>query len=319
MVPGSLHALVFQLIDFAGLFPPTKLDMRRAVETYARHRASPTSFGLSRFVVTCSRLDEFSEAAVRELAVLPSAADDAPPNPWPVTVLIDGKLEENLQTIERFNHAHESATGHGHNHAHNAVVDTVEIKITTPDTIDYALDHLPEELYPFFEIPIAGDVRGFATALAGRGAGAKIRTGGITADLIPSVEVVAEFLTAFNAAEVPVKATAGLHHPVRSEHALTYDENAPRAVMHGFMNFFLAATMLHAKKLKPQQLIELLRETSPDAFRFADEMAVWRDKVITTDEIREAREDFAICFGSCSYDEPLSDLKSLKLLAPAHA
>lgn len=314
MASASLHALMLQLVDYAGLFPPAKLDMTRAVATFARHRAGPHAFGLSRFIVSCSRLEEFSEASAKYLAALPDTADSAPPEPWAVSVLIDGKLEDNLASIERFNNAHECHNGNGHNHAHNAVVDTVEIKVTTAETIDYALDRLPEELYPFIEIPLDGDIRGFATCLAGRGAGAKIRTGGVVAEAIPSAELVAEFISIMNAAEVPIKATAGLHHPVRAVQALTYEPASPTGMMHGFLNVFLGAALLHQNRLTVKQLVEMLQDQNADSIRFTDTTASWRDKSISTSELQEARENFAICFGSCSFDDPTNDLAKLGLL-----
>ena len=41
-------------------------------------------------------------------------------------------------------------------------------------------------------------------------------------------------------AEVPFKATAGLHHPLRADYPLSYETNAPH-VMFGYLNLFLAA------------------------------------------------------------------------------
>ncbi len=300
-----------QLVDYAGLFPPAKLTMPKAVETFARHRDGKHVFALSRFIVACSKLDEFAEASARHLARLPSAADDAPPEPWTISVLIDGKLEDNLEAIERFNSSHEAANGKGHNHAHNAVIDTVEIKVASPDTVEYALERLPEELYPFFEMPSEGDLRGFAACLAGRGAGAKIRTGGVQAEMIPSAEVVAEFIDVFNAAEVPIKATAGLHHPLRATYPLTYEPASPTGVMHGFLNVFLGAALLHCNKIKRAQLVEILNDGNPASFKFSDESAVWKGKIISTEEIMESRENFAICFGSCSFDDPIDGLRKL--------
>ena len=43
------------------------------------------------------------------------------------------------------------------------------------------------------------------------------------------------------APRVAFKATAGLHHPVRAEHPLTYAADAPAPTMHGFLNVFVAA------------------------------------------------------------------------------
>lgn len=136
---------------------------------------------------------------------------------------------------------------------------------------------------------------------------AKIRTGGITAEAIPSIEAVGAYIAACAARRLPFKATAGLHHPVRSIHPLTYDAAAPSAMMHGFINVFLAAAFAwHGER----QIDQILAETDPDAFRF-DDRAHWRERSLRADEVGEARRNFAHSFGSCSFEEPVNDLQSL--------
>lgn len=315
MTTASLQALLNGLVDYAGLFPPAKLDMPSAVKAFARHRAGPHAAGLARFVCPVSRLAEFSDAAAAHLASLPPGIDQPPEDPWAISVLIDGKLEQNLEAIEAFNRAHEQSDGHAHKHAYSAVVDTVEIKVTTPDIIEFAVESLPEELYPFFEVPTDADFRGFAAALAGTGAGAKIRTGGVTPELFPPADRVADFLLAFNAAEVPFKATAGLHHPLRAAHPLTYEPASPTHTMHGFVNVFLAAALVREKSIPREAALAVLAESAPAAFRFTDAgvsvAAGGRTWSLTTDELAGARENFAICFGSCSFDDPIADLGKL--------
>ena len=66
------------------------------------------------------------------------------------------------------------------------------------------------------------------------GAYAKIRTGGPTPDAIPPVEDVARFITTCALKRLPFKATAGLHHPIRSIQPLSYETGAPYALTHGF-------------------------------------------------------------------------------------
>ena len=139
--------------------------------------------------------------------------------------------------------------------------------------------------------------------IAKRGLRAKIRTGGITADAFPPVENVAAFLRACAAKGVPFKATAGLHHPLRCLRALTYEPNAPVGTMHGFLNVFLAAAMLDRAE-------EILGETDPRAFTFDDEGATWRDQRVSIDQLKEMRTR-AIAFGSCSFEEPINDLREL--------
>jgi hypothetical protein len=141
-----------------------------------------------------------------------------------------------------------------------------------------------------------------------RGLRAKIRTGGVTADAFPSINDVAAFLRKCKAAGVAFKATAGLHHPLRCVKALTYEPNAPIGTMHGFVNVFLAAAMLdHADAI--------LAESDPRAFAFDDDGASWRDQRVSVDELVRLRTEFAISFGSCSFEEPVGDLKELGWLS----
>jgi hypothetical protein len=139
---------------------------------------------------------------------------------------------------------------------------------------------------------------------------AKLRTGGVKPDAIPAVADVAAFVVACAERRLPFKATAGLHHPVRAAHPLTYEPDAPRAVMHGFLNVFLAAAFAwHGDR----DIEPVLAETDSAAFRF-DERAHWHDRSLDAGQVREARRHFAHSFGSCSFDEPVSDLEALGLL-----
>jgi hypothetical protein len=141
---------------------------------------------------------------------------------------------------------------------------------------------------------------------------AKIRTGGLTADKIPSIEAVAAFLRENARKRRAFKATAGLHHAVRGEYALTYAADSPRAVMHGFLNVFLAAVF--AWHGRDAILEGVLGETDPAAFRFSDSEAGWREHPVTTAQIAEARRDFLHSFGSCSFEEPVQELIKLGLM-----
>jgi hypothetical protein len=136
---------------------------------------------------------------------------------------------------------------------------------------------------------------------------AKLRTGGVKPEAIPTVDTVAEFILACADRRLAFKATAGLHHPVRAIHALTYDKDPPRAVLHGFVNVFLAAAFAwHGRR----EIVPVLAEVDPQAFRF-DDKAWWRDRSLNAGQVREARQQFAHAFGSCSFEEPVQDLEAL--------
>ena len=139
---------------------------------------------------------------------------------------------------------------------------------------------------------------------------AKIRTGGLTPDAVPSSEELASFLHRAASRRLPFKATAGLHHPIRSEHALTYSTDSPRAVVHGFVNVFVAAAFAWYGA-EETILVDVLNEIYPSAFDFGEDEMIWRGRRLFTAQIAESRRDFAHSFGSCSFEEPVADLREL--------
>ncbi|HEV8042773.1 MAG TPA: hypothetical protein VGP62_28095 [Bryobacteraceae bacterium] len=126
---------------------------------------------------------------------------------------------------------------------------------------------------------------------------AKIRTGGLTEDATPSAPDLADFLHQAAARRIPFKATAGLHHAIRAH-------------MHGFVNVFVAAAFAwHG--MDRESIILVLEESHAPAFEFSEHQLAWRGLRLSTGQIYTARRDFAHSFGSCSFEEPLEDLKEL--------
>jgi hypothetical protein len=172
-----------------------------------------------------------------------------------------------------------------------------EVKVTSAEEIAA----LPKGVY----VEIAD--LALLDAIAEHGLRAKIRTGGITAHAFPAIGSIAEFLRACKAKGVAFKATAGLHHPLRCVKPLTYEPNAATGTMHGFLNVFLAAALLDDAE-------DVLAESDPQAFAFDDDGVTWREQRVSTRELTEMRRTFATSFGSCSFEEPIGDLRELNLL-----
>jgi len=315
MPSPSVSALLASLVDYAGLYPPAGLPMAQAVDNYATYLRSEDSWMLGRFVCPVSRLEEFRRESRRLLPrteIVDEHADlQAWEAPWRLTALIDGDLDENIDAVFAFNHEHQQPA------AGLANIDAIELKAAVPADIDAALDTIPEEVFPFFEIPFSTpgvDARGFLAALSGSDGAAKIRTGGLKPEAIPSCESIAAFMAAAAAADVPFKATAGLHHPLRAERPLTYEAGAPRGVMHGFLNVFFAAAAAKIRRAPVETLVSILRADKIDSFRFVDAGVEAFGLRLSTEELTAARESFATSFGSCSFDEPVQDLRELKLI-----
>jgi hypothetical protein len=185
-------------------------------------------------------------------------------------------------------------------------VPVCEIKVERTEDALPLLSTLPESVTAYFELPLDADT----APLAGSRGRAKVRTGGLTPDAFPAPGDLARWISRCAAARVPFKATAGLHHPLRSVQRCTYQADSPTALMHGFVNLFLAAALLwHGGS--EVAAIATLEEESPGAFHFDDEAAAWHANRIATAQLREAREQFAISFGSCSFEEPIADLQKL--------
>jgi hypothetical protein len=294
----SVEALLAGIVDYAGLFPPAALPMERAVREYARWRRSPQAWMLGRFVLPAARLAELSRVADADLP-----EPDASP-PWRLSALLGADTRGDAALVDSFDGAH----------AGRAVVDAVELKAGSPDDANEALDGLPPGLAAFVEVPLDADLGALLAVLKARGARAKVRTGGVVPEAIPGPSDLARFIVACASAGVPFKATAGLHHPVRGEHALTYEPDAPRAMMHGFLNVFAAAALAR-EGAAVAEVEGLLREEGREAFAFEPDGLRWRGRRIPTTALLACRASFAASFGSCSFAEPVADLATLGVLA----
>ena len=306
--PRSLRTLLAGAIDYAGLFPPAKLEMPEAVANYAAYRDDPdAAWALGRFVVPAARLEELEREAARHLAcVLPGA------EPWRLSALAGPDVAADADRIARFARRF-AAAGVG-----SVVVDAAEVRAATAGDVERAAGPLAAlGLAVYVELPLGGDAPGLDALLAAvrrAGARAKVRTGGVTADAFPDPADLVRFVDACLRAGVPFKATAGLHHPLRAEYRLTYEPGAPTGTMFGFLNVFLAAALLRAGASLPEAE-SMLTERDPGALRFDDDGVEWRGIRLTTDALRAARDaGAAVAFGSCSFREPVDDLKALGLL-----
>ena len=295
--------LLRDLIDYAGLFPPASLAMTPAVANYDAYSRSEWNWILGRFIVPVSRLGEFEEA----LAGLPTATPGIGFTNWRLSVLLGSDPSADVARIREFN-ARIARSGSGR----MAVVESVEVKVASAEEITRLSGIIPAELATYFEVPLSSCSNCLA-AVVGCGRRAKIRTGGETADKFPASANVIEFIRRCAAANVPFKATAGLHHPLRSIQRFTYQPESASGIMHGFVNLFLAAAFSRAG-MESDLAVQLLEEQSAEAFQFDLNGVGWRQCRLSRDEIAAARRSFAVSFGSCSFTEPIDDLRSLHLL-----
>ena len=298
---NPVHTLLRQSIDYAGLFPPAGLGMSTAVDNYSRYRAGPEAWALGRFIVPATRLAEFEEAAGER------SSQRAGGQPWRLSALVGPDLAGDLNQIADFQRRHPGT-------APGMTVDTIEAKADGVNAIQETMRSVPGRLQVYFELPIERDPIDLLATVARVGARAKVRTGGVTAPAFPSTVSLARFIHGCVRAKVPFKATAGLHHALRAEYRLTYEEGSDTGVMFGFLNLFLA-TALARNGMAEAETCEILEESSPAALRIDDGAISWRDRRFDRDTLGRARESI-ISFGSCSFTEPIDELQSLHWLEP---
>jgi hypothetical protein len=142
---------------------------------------------------------------------------------------------------------------------------------------------------------------------------AKIRTGGVTAEAFPPSENIVRFIHECVNANVPFKATAGLHHPIRANYNLTYEPDSERGKMYGYLNMLLAAAFVK-NGMSLENAKKVMEEENAAMFVFGDDGVQWWSFSLTTEQVCEARQRTVLAFGSCSFHEPIDDLKSLKFL-----
>ncbi len=286
-----VRALLSGAIDYAGLFPPARLDMAAAVAEYLAHRASPDAWALGRFVVPVSGLEAFAAETG------PVAGTDG--RLIPVTALIGAATADDVEVIEGFNR---ECTVHG------ARVDAVEVKAATDSVVRSVLAAIPSRWARYVEIVALGSGTAASLDAIRRGAAfAKVRTGGTTPEAIPTPDRLLDFLAGAARRKVAFKATAGLHYPVRGLHPLTGSADGPSGVMYGYLNLMIAAAILWGggdRSLARKALLE----SEISAFALNGDALLWHDLRFDGDALGRMRNDFCHGFGSCSFREPLEAL-----------
>jgi hypothetical protein len=271
------------LFDDASLFPPASLTMIDAIAGHLRHQAAWYGDMSGPFVCADTRLAPLSvamtAAGVAELdlaLVLPGGADSLSA----ATDAVSGDPRLRLRAVE-VPVAEPSAAGVG--------------------TLAAALDRTPlAGATAFMEIPVAHVSAGVLRIAADHRYQVKLRTGGTAAEAFPDEKTLAQALMALAAERQPFKCTAGLHHAVRHKAAGTGFEH------HGFLNVILAVAAAlddaSAANVEAQ-----LAETRADA-------VAARVAGLNEDQVAGVRSLFT-SFGTCSTDEPVTDLVTLGLVS----
>lgn len=271
------HGLFGGLLDDAAIFPPGNAPAGEALRAYARSRRSADARYISSFICSSPRLGELTDALPDELSHLDLSL-----------VVPDGAegLEPALAAVAA---------------DERLILRAVELPVRqagVPLTID-SLVGLPPGVLAYVEPELEHGVGEAAVAVAQTGHRVKLRTGGTVATAFPSEETLAAGLIACEHAGVPFKLTAGLHNAVRHRDPATGFEH------HGFLNVLLAvASALDGGRVR--ELAAVLAER--DAAVLAE-----RARNLPDSQADRVRRRF-VSFGTCSTQEPLTELRTLGLI-----
>ena len=159
-----------------------------------------------------------------------------------------------------------------------------------------AAGELDESVLVFVEIPYAPGWERAVEEVEGAGLLAKIRTGSPDNSGTPAYAQLAEQLSVLVEADLPFKATAGLHHAQP-----TPGSDPDRPVQHGFVHLLVAVDAL-VEGASVAEAADVLRTTD------AAQVSAWTDETVT-----RVRRRFR-SFGCCGVLDPVSDLVRLGLI-----
>jgi len=279
----AIDALLEGLFDYAGLFPPAALDLRAAIEDYLQAARGKHAAALGRFVVDGARISEFRDASSDSVRDIPLSVVATPASDF------DRLAELREQGLR---------------------IETIEIKTDQPTEIQRIMQNIGNVSVAYFEVPVIAYDPAMLDAIAAAGAHVKLRMGGLVAEAFPATAAVAEVLRVLAERHLSFKATAGLHHPIRSRHPFTILPGGPAGVMHGFVNLLCASAMIcFGGDSKDAKL--LLDEEDSRAWTVAADAIRWRSYCWTADQLRFVRKQLMTSIGSCSFKEPIEDLEAL--------
>jgi hypothetical protein len=304
MPAASLRALLNQAIDYAGMFPPCKLALEPALQNHAKYARSPEAWMLNGFVLPVEQFD-----AARQLL-----SNFDPLHPLRVAALGPKTADADafLDALEHAASAIRSLSRYEVN-----LLSVSHIEMFLPDDVDSTFlkeaGAIVGHVLVFLEAPperaeqtirLLAD-HNFDEEVATFGY--KLRTGGVTADAFPTSVQIAHALVTGGTDQLPIKLTAGLHHPIRQF------RDEVKTKMHGFINVLGAAVLAMEHQWDANQAVMMLEDEDPRSFSFTDDFFAWRNWQIEI-ECLQYRRKFVRSFGSCSFDEPRDDLRVLGFL-----
>jgi hypothetical protein len=306
------------LVDYAGLFPPAALPLRETLQNYVTYVGGSDSPMLGRLILPVTQF-QAAEELLRAMRL---------PHSVPVSCLVAKsvtiaesrtRLGEAVGIIAAFRDDPKS------------IIDPQVIEMALPEEVTEGISELELGGYvhqlqaimdnadltlPFFIEPVlGGDTLALSDSLTAvldahnhagyePRLGWKLRCGGLSKEAFPSSETLSRFIIAAARHGVPLKATAGLHHP------FPVIDPVAGARMHGFVNLIAAMACAIRYPSDRQPVVDILNDDDPGSFLIGDLGLHWGEHMFSLDRLKKVRSEGLLSFGSCSFDEPRDDLRS---------
>ena len=285
------------LFDDASLFPPASLSMAAAVAGHARHATAWYAPLTGPFVCPDTRLAELGAVLTAsgmigiDVSVIVAAGAAAIASATDA-VAADPRLRLRALEVPATGAA---ATGTADDDPEQAIRAVADALDAAPFPGAAAYIEVPPRV-----IAAARHAEDLLAIAADRGYRLKLRTGGTTSEAFPDATMLAACLMAVAGRRALVKCTAGLHHALRHTAADTGFEH------HGFLNVLLAVGAADAGA-SLDEVAAVLAQREPTVV--AEQV-----RAIDADQAERIRARF-VSVGTCSTDEPVSDLMQLGLLS----
>ncbi|WP_305852032.1 hypothetical protein [Saccharopolyspora sp. ASAGF58] len=277
--PRGIPPLFARLVDDAALFPPGTAGVQQAVADHLDACGGEYAGLLGPMLCKASRLAEL----ITELAKA------KPASPVPLSLVCDtglGGVPKALSIIE----------------GRQELLALRMVEMPAPSDVDdiwleRVSEFVPEDIIRVVEPRRGGDGwLGGIRRVAEHGCWPKLRCGGQTAESVPSIDVVNDFIAVAGTLDVPFKATTGLHTAVRCTDPET------GFIHHGFLNILVAT----ARSLSGKDVRAALAST--------DGPALAKEASALSDDAANAVRDVFASYGSCSLQDPVAELEGLGLL-----
>ncbi len=293
------------LIDYAGLFPPANLELKPSIHKYSNYIQGNDYWMMAKFILPASKLNDLSDEMMAKFSK-------------------DNKLRLSLISSDFSKDKTELMKMMGA-YSGSILCTTVESKVIEIDQFEsmYEKSRIARTVFDhsiqiFYEIDKTPNWKNGVEQLVkqlselnenyGLNDGFKLRCGGVEQEHFPSPEECAIAINTCRDYDVPMKFTAGLHHPVR------HFSESVNTKMFGFFNLFIGGMLAYKYQLNNDLLVEILEDEHPENFIFSEDGMSWKDLKLSNTEIDQLRKSSLISYGSCSFNEPRNDLKDLGLL-----